>query len=61
MRGGRREHAPTEVKIIRDATAEQLASLPTHVTALAAADPPYPVSISNALQEHYERVRESVS
>jgi nicotinate phosphoribosyltransferase len=61
MRGGRREHAPTELKIIRDATAEQLASLPPHVTALEAADPPYPVSISNALQEHYERVRERVS
>jgi len=60
MRGGTREGAPTELKMIRDATAEQLASLPTHVTALEAADPPYPVSISNALQEHFERVRTHV-
>jgi nicotinate phosphoribosyltransferase len=60
MRGGTREHAPTDLKVIRKAAAERLASLPAPVTALEAADPPYPVSISDALQAEYERVREAV-
>jgi nicotinate phosphoribosyltransferase len=60
MRGGKREHAPTDVKTIRDATAERVASLPAHVTALAAANPSYPVTISDALQAHYEKVRDNV-
>ena len=60
MRAGTREHPPAALKLIRDATAERLASLPEHVTGLAPANPPYPVKISEALEAHYERVRANV-
>ena len=37
-----------------------VAKLPAAVTALAAADPPYPVRLSAALEQYHERVRDTV-
>jgi len=60
MRGGIRVDVRHELKSIRDYTAERLASLPSTVTALDPADPPYPVSLSDALRDYYGRVRADV-
>jgi nicotinate phosphoribosyltransferase len=62
MRGGRRTAEGAEdLQTIRRRAAEELARLPPRVTALAPADPPYPVNISAALTREYERVRAGVT
>ncbi|MEX1128597.1 MAG: nicotinate phosphoribosyltransferase [Vicinamibacterales bacterium] len=61
MRGGRRtSEGATDLPSIRRRAAEELAGLPGHVTALEPADPPYPVRVSAALEQHHTRVREAV-
>jgi nicotinate phosphoribosyltransferase len=51
MRGGQRTpDTESSLDAARRRAADELASLPGHVTALTPADPPYPVTISTALQ-----------
>jgi nicotinate phosphoribosyltransferase len=58
MRGGKRlPDAVEDLVSIRQRAAAELAKLPVRVTALAPADPPYPVAISEALERHHARVR----
>lgn len=58
MREGKRLPDATEqLSSIRQRTAEELAKLPAHVTAITPAAPPYQVSISAALTRHHEDVR----
>jgi nicotinate phosphoribosyltransferase len=59
MRNGKQLPAAKEdLTSIRRRAAEQLAKLPARITALAPADPPYPVTISSALTRQHEAVRE---
>jgi nicotinate phosphoribosyltransferase len=61
MRGGRRTvGAADDLQSIRRRTAEELAKLPSRVTSLERADPPYPVRTSTALEQHHEEVRNRV-
>ena len=61
MREGRQTpEAGEDLQSIRRRAAEELAALPAHVTSLEHADPPYPVSISAALAQHHEEVRNKV-
>jgi nicotinate phosphoribosyltransferase len=61
MRGGSQtSEAVEDLQSIRRRGAEELATLPAHVTSLERADPPYPVSISTALAQHHEDVRKKV-
>jgi nicotinate phosphoribosyltransferase len=53
MEGGRRLRGAAPLAILRDGARESMARLPARVRALAPADPPYPVSVSPALQ-HYQ-------
>jgi nicotinate phosphoribosyltransferase len=58
MQGGHRtSEAGEDLQSIRRRAAEELAALPAHVTSLEHADPPYPVSISAALSQRHEEVR----
>jgi nicotinate phosphoribosyltransferase len=60
MRAGRRIASTVpDLKSIRTHAAEEIARLPARVTTIAPADPPYPVSVSPALQQHHERVIEA--
>jgi nicotinate phosphoribosyltransferase len=62
MRGGRRtEGAADDLQSIRRRAAAELAQLPSHLTSLKRADPPYPVSTSAALEQHHKEVRNRVS
>jgi nicotinate phosphoribosyltransferase len=57
MRGGRRlSDSESSLDAARRRAADELASLPGHVTALEPADPPYPVAVSAALQRLHEDV-----
>jgi nicotinate phosphoribosyltransferase len=59
MRGGQRTREGNgDLESARRRTVDELARLPDHVTALEAADPPYPVSVSTALQQFHMNVRE---
>jgi nicotinate phosphoribosyltransferase len=61
MRGGRRtSDAATDLHAIRRRAAEEIEGLPGHVTAVEPADPPYPVRVSAALEQHHTRVRDTV-
>lgn len=61
MRGGRQlADAVSNLQSIRRHAAEELARLPPHITALEPSDPPYPVSISAALEEYHAHVRDIV-
>jgi len=57
MRGGRRLLGAEDLATIRRRAAEEIARLPSSVTALAPAEPPYPVTISAALERYHEDVR----
>jgi nicotinate phosphoribosyltransferase len=52
--------AVEDLQAIRRRAAEELAALPAHVTSLEHADPPYPVSLSAALAQLHEKVRNKV-
>jgi len=52
--------AMEDLQSIRRRAAEELAKLPAHVIALESADPPYPVTVSAALQQHHHDVRNAV-
>jgi nicotinate phosphoribosyltransferase len=59
MRGGQRTHeGDGDLDSARRRAAEELAKLPGHVTTLEPANPPYPVSVSAALQQFHTEVRE---
>jgi nicotinate phosphoribosyltransferase len=61
MRGGHQTaEAVEDLQSIRRRAAEELAALPAEVTSLEHADPPYPVSISAALAQRHEEVRNRV-
>jgi len=61
MRNGTRLPAgETDINEARDYAAGQIARLPPRLLDLAAADPPYPVAISDALGAYQEQVREAV-
>jgi nicotinate phosphoribosyltransferase len=58
MRGGRRTaEAVEDLGAIRRRAAEEIGRLPAHVIGLAPADPPYPITISAALERYDESVR----
>jgi nicotinate phosphoribosyltransferase len=58
MREGRRvSESITDLPSIRRYTAEELARLPVHITAIEPAASAYPVSISAALEQHDARIR----
>ena len=60
MRGGRRLPAAGEtLAAIRARAAGETARLPPALRGLTPADPPYPVEISRALQDRYERAARS--
>jgi nicotinate phosphoribosyltransferase len=61
MRSGRpTSEAVEDLQAIRRRAAEEVAKLPEHVTALAPAEPPYPVRLSAALEQYHEQVRDMV-
>jgi nicotinate phosphoribosyltransferase len=61
MRDGRRTRESDEALLtIRRRAADELSRLPPAVTALERADPPYPVSVSEALTRLHGHVRERV-
>lgn len=61
MRGGQRiPDGESDLESARRRAADELARLPGHVTALEPAIPPYPVSVSAALQQFHEGVRGTV-
>ncbi len=61
MRGGRRtSDGRDDLQPIRRRAAEELAKLPAHVTWLEAADPPYQVRTSTALERYHQEVRHTV-
>ena len=60
MRGGERLAAAPSVPEIRARTAEALAALPERVQDIAPADPPYPVEITPALEQHEREVRAAI-
>lgn len=57
MRGGERLHPPEPVATIRARCLHEIARLPAPLRAPAPADPPYPVTISPALQADETRAR----
>ncbi len=58
MRGGQRTmDAMEDLLSIRKRTAGEIEKLPALVTALTPADPPYPVTVSAALEHHHQKVR----
>jgi nicotinate phosphoribosyltransferase len=58
--GARVPDACPRLESMRRLAAEELAQLPAHVTDIAAATAPYPVVISEALEQHHARVMEAV-
>jgi hypothetical protein len=58
--GHRLADVPADLRVIRQYAADQFRQLPPRVLALRPADPPYPVTITAALEEHHTHVRESV-
>jgi nicotinate phosphoribosyltransferase len=61
MRGGQRtSDVAADLQSLRRRAAEELAGLPAHVTSIQPADPPYPVTVSAALEQHHTRVRDTV-
>jgi nicotinate phosphoribosyltransferase len=59
MRGGQRtREGDGDLESARRCAADELARLPSHVTTLEPANPPYPVSVSAALQQFHTEVRE---
>ena len=61
MREGQQTpEAVEDLQSIRRRAVEELAALPAHVTSLKHADPPYPVSVSAALAQHHEEVRNKI-
>jgi len=61
MRGGRRlPDAGPPLDAIRDRAAAETALLPDRITALARAEPAYPVIISPALAAYQEEVKRRV-
>jgi nicotinate phosphoribosyltransferase len=61
MRGGRRtSDVAADLQSLRRRATEELAGLPAHVTSIQPADPPYPVTVSAALEQHHTRVRDTV-
>lgn len=62
MRGGRRVNAvATDLQAARRRAADEIARLPAHVRALAPADPPYPVEVSESLRATAERIAAEVT
>lgn len=57
MRAGRRLPDEEDLARMRRRAAEEMAQLPPRIAALAPADPPYPVTISAALEQFYAEVR----
>ncbi len=57
MRGGKRVKPAPSLDAIRAYAAEQVASLPAHIRAIAPEGEPYPVRISTALDSYTEKVR----
>jgi nicotinate phosphoribosyltransferase len=55
------QDAHDELQSMRRRAAEELARLPAYVTALKPADPPYPVTVSAALDQYHALVQETVS
>jgi nicotinate phosphoribosyltransferase len=61
MQAGRRMAGGVEdLSSVRRRAAEELSRLPPRVTAIGRADPPYAVSVSEALAAHHEGVRDRV-
>ena len=59
--GGRRVNAiATDLQAARRLAADEIARLPAHVRALAPADPPYPVEVSESLRATAERIAADV-
>lgn len=56
MRNGRRVNAAPPLAEIRSLAARNIAALPAPVRALDKADPPYPVTVSEALRERARRI-----
>ncbi len=58
MRGGRRlAEGNVPLDAARERARAEIATLPTQVRAIAAADPPYPVALSPALRDYQMRIR----
>ncbi len=60
MQGGKRLSLPSTAEA-RAHAEQELERLPARVRALEPADPPYPVEISRALEDHERTVRERVA
>lgn len=62
MAGGRREGgSENPLASARERARREIAALPTHVRALAPADPPYPVRVSDALERDLAEVRARIT
>jgi len=61
MRDGRRLAPRPPLAAMRAAAAARIAALPERLRALGAAEPPYPVAVSEALAAHHEEVRARVA
>jgi nicotinate phosphoribosyltransferase len=58
--GKRTSEGADDLQSARHRAAQEIDRLPRHVTAIDPADPPYPVTVSEALQQHHADVRDNV-
>jgi len=54
--GARLQEAETDINRVREQAEEQIARLPARLRGLDPADPPYPVSISDALSDYQQKI-----
>lgn len=59
--GWRSPEQVTDLDALRASSREQLERLPPHIRAIEAAEPPYPVAISAALQQHQQAVKAAIA
>jgi nicotinate phosphoribosyltransferase len=50
-----------ELKEVRRYTQDQMRRLPEHIRAIAPADPPHPVKVSNALRAYQDQITREVT